>query len=121
MSVDDRGGEVDQLSVVDARVVAEHLERALLVDGMAFHEDALRSLDQGTPSERTLQRVELREALQHDVDRALPLGGVVVADVSEHAAPGCRLDELRVGGVEEHDHRAGRFPDDPVDQIERVI
>jgi hypothetical protein len=63
VTVDDCRGEVDQLSVVDARVLAEHLERARLVDGVAFHEDALCSLDQGTSSERTLQRVEFREAL----------------------------------------------------------
>jgi hypothetical protein len=91
-----------------------------IANRVALHEDALRSLDQGTPSERALQRVEFREALQHDVDRALPLARVGIADVSEHAAPGCRLDELRVAGVEEHDHRAGRLRDDPVDQVTLV-
>jgi hypothetical protein len=101
-------------------VVAQHVERARLVDRVALHEDALRSLDQGAPSERALQGVEFREALQHDVDRALPLAGVGVADVGEHAAAGGLLDEVRVAGMEQDDHWAGRFADDPVDQVESV-
>src|SRR5688572_22158877 len=34
MAVDDGGCEVDELAVVDARVLAQHLERARLVDGV---------------------------------------------------------------------------------------
>src|SRR5215210_4040414 len=85
VSVDDGGREVDQLAVVDARALAQHLERAGLVDGVALHQDALRALGQRATPERPLELVELGEAAQHDVDRALPILDVGIADVREDA------------------------------------
>ena len=81
MAVDDRGGEVEQLAVVDARVLVQHLERARLFDRVAFHQDPLRTLDQRATSERPFEAVVFGEASQDDVDRALPVLDVRVTDV----------------------------------------
>ena len=121
VAVDDGGGEVDELAVVDARVFAQHLEGARLVDGVAFHQDALGAFDQRAAPERAFEVVVLGEAAQHDVDRALPVLDVGVADVGEDAALGRLLDELGVARVEQDDHRAGGFAHDLVDQVERVL
>jgi hypothetical protein len=60
-------------------------------------------------------------AWQHDVDRALPILDVGVADVGEHAPLGRFLDEVRIAAVDECDHRAGGLLHDPLDQPERMI
>ncbi len=62
----------------------------------------------------------LREAAQHDVDRALPvLRGV--GDECEDASLGRLLDEPGIGSVDEEDHRAGGLVDDLLDQAECVL
>jgi hypothetical protein len=43
----------------------EHLERALIVDRVAFHQDPLGSLDRRAAPERALELVVLAEAAQH--------------------------------------------------------
>ena len=65
--------------------------------------------------------VKLRKAAQDDVDRALPVLDVVVADVCEDAALRRLSDEAGVRGVQQDDDRAGGFADDLVDQIQRVL
>ena len=44
MTVYDGGGDVDELAVGGSGVLAQHLEGAFVVDGVAFHQDALRSM-----------------------------------------------------------------------------
>jgi hypothetical protein len=88
MTVDHRGGDVDQLAVGGARVVTKHLERGRLVHRVAFHEDALGPLGDGPVPEGPFQVLVLGEAAQDDVDRALPILGVGVADVGEDASCG---------------------------------
>ncbi len=73
MAVDDGGGKVDQLAVIDTGLLAEHLEGARLVDAVALHQDPLGSLGQGTAPECALEVLVLGEASEHDVDRALPV------------------------------------------------
>jgi hypothetical protein len=121
VAVVDGGGKVDQLAVVGVRLLAQHLERAGFVDAVAFHEDALGSLDQRAAPERGFAVVVFGEAAQDDVDRALPVLDVGVADVGEHAALGRLFDEFGIAGVQEHDDRAGGFAHDRVVQIERVL
>ena len=85
MPVDDGGGEVDQFAVADAGVLAQQLERAALVDRVALHQDALGALGQRAAPERAFELVVLGKAAQHDVDRALPVLDVGVADMGEDA------------------------------------
>jgi hypothetical protein len=62
-----------------------------------------------------------REASQDDLDRILPLLRLAAGDVGEDAAP-CRLDhEFRIRRMQERDNRAGRFVDDLLDQLERML
>jgi hypothetical protein len=68
-----------------------------------------------------LRFVAFGEAAQHDVDRALPVLDVGVADVREDAAFGRLLDEGGIRCVEQDDDRAGGFAHDLVDQLERVV
>ena len=88
---------------------------------MAFHQDALGALSQRAAPERSLEVVKFGEAAQHDVNRALPILDVVVADVSEHASLGGFLDELGVGGVQQDDYGAGGLAHDLLDQFKRVL
>ena len=69
VAVDDGGGEVDEFAVAGAGVLAQQVEGAALVDGVAFHQDALGALGQRATSERAFEVVGLGEAAQHDVDR----------------------------------------------------
>ena len=101
MAVDDGGCEVDALAVVDARVLAQHLEGAHSVDGVALHQDALGGFDERAASERAFEVVILGEAAQDGVDRALPVLDVSVADVGEDASLGCLLDEVWIAGMDE--------------------
>jgi hypothetical protein len=119
--VDDGGGEVDELAIVDSRALAQHLEGGGLVDGVAFHQDALGALGQGAPSERAFELVVFGEAAQRDVDRALPVVDVGIADVREDPALGRLADEVGIARVQENDHGAGGLPHDLVDQIECVV
>ena len=100
VAVDHRCGEVDEPSIFRARLLAQHLEGAGLVDRVTFHQDALCPLDQRTPSKRTLELVILGKAAQHDVYRALPIIDVGVADVREDASLRGRLDEGWIAGVQ---------------------
>ena len=106
MAVDDGGREVDELAVVDARLLAQHLERARAVDGVTFHQDPLRAFDERAASERAFQIVILGEATKDDVDRALPVLDVGVADVGEDAAPRRLPDEAGIARMQERDDRA---------------
>jgi len=99
----------------------KHLESARLVDGVAFHQDALGALGERPTPERAFKVVVLGEAAQHDVDRALPVVDVGVGDVGKDAPLGRLLDEGRIGRVEQDDHRAGGFLNDLLDQAERVV
>jgi hypothetical protein len=65
--------------------------------------------------------VVLGEAAQDDVDGALPVLDVGVADVGEDASLGRLLDEVRIARVDEGDHRAGGLLHDLVDQSERMV
>lgn len=47
MPVDDGSGHVDEFAVGGPGVVSQHLEGDTLVDGVAFHEDALGALRDG--------------------------------------------------------------------------
>jgi hypothetical protein len=78
VAVHDGRGEVDQLAVVGARALAEHLERLVIVDGMAFHQYSFGPLDQRPSAEGTLEVVILGESPQDDVDGALPVLDVVI-------------------------------------------
>ena len=121
VAVDDGSGDIDELAVGGTRVVAQHLERARLVDGVAFHQDPLGALGEGTAPECALEVVVLGEAAQDDVDRALPVASVGVGDVGEHAPLRRLPDEARIGRVEQDDHRARGFPHDFLDQAEGVM
>ena len=68
VAVDDCGGEVEEFAVVDSRVIAEEFVGVLLVDAVAFHEDAFGAFDQRASSECALEIVVFGEASQHDVD-----------------------------------------------------
>src|SRR3954468_12707307 len=57
VAVDDGGGDVAQLAVGVARLVAQHVERGGVVDGVAFHEDALGPLGDGAAPERAFKFV----------------------------------------------------------------
>lgn len=92
MAFNDRLCNVDQLLSIVLRVGAEHLERPLLVDRMAGHQDPLRLLDHRPAAERSLEVLILGEALQRDVDRALQFLGVSVDDIGEDAALGRLVD-----------------------------
>jgi hypothetical protein len=102
-------------------VGAKHLERPVLVDGVACHQDSLRLFDDRPPTECSLEALVLGEALQRDVDRALQLLGVGIDDVGEDAAPRRLMDVGGISGREQRDHRAGRFVDDLRDQLESVL
>ena len=121
MAVDDGGGEVEEFAVVGPGVLAEQFVGVLLVDCVAFHEDAFGAFDQRAASESAFEVVVFGEASQHDVDRALPVLDVGVGDVGEDAAFGCLRDEFRVSCMDKDDYRAGGFSDDLVDQFECVL
>jgi hypothetical protein len=121
VAIDDGRRQVDQFAVADARLIAEHLEGALLVDGVAFHEDALRALDLCAAPERAFEVLVFGEAAEHDVDRTLPVLDPVVVDVREHASFGGFPDEPSIGSVKQHDHGAGSLAHDLVDQTQRML
>jgi len=80
-------------------VLTQHLERALLVDGVAFHEDAFGALGQCAAPECSFEVLVFGEAAEDDVDRTLPVLDVGVADVSEHSSFGRFLYEVGIGFV----------------------
>ena len=121
MAVDDSGGEVDELAVVNARALTQHLKRGIFVDRMTLHQDPFGPFDQRPPAERSLKFVIFGEATQDDVDRALPVLNVVIGYVGEHAPFGGLPDESWIRAVQERDHRARGFADDLVDQLQRVL
>ena len=97
MAVHDRGGDVDELPIGGARLLTQHVERRFLADRMAFHQDPLGALRDGSTAEGAFEIVILGEAPQHDVDRALPVLGVGVGDIGEDAALRGLFDEARIG------------------------
>ncbi len=94
---------------------------AIGADRVTGHQDALRLLDHGPATERSLQVVVLPEALQGDVESALQLLGRGVHDVGEDAPPRRLAHVGRVLHGQQGDHRAGGLADDLGDQLERVI
>jgi len=52
VTVHDRGCEVDEFSVLGARTLAEQLVRRVLIEVVAFHQDALCALDRRASAER---------------------------------------------------------------------
>src|SRR5829696_6769255 len=97
------------------------LERLVLGEAVALHQQALGALDPRAAIERAEQVAELTVALDRDVDAAgqlRPVGGV---EVGEDAAAGGLGEELaaRVGG--EQADGAARLVDDLVDQPERMV
>src|SRR5436190_8362206 len=86
VTVDHCRGNVDELPVRGTRLLTQQLEGRRLIDRVAFHEDALRTLGDGAAAEGALEIVVLGEAAQDDVDRALPVDRLGVGDVGEHAA-----------------------------------
>ena len=88
---------------------------------MAFHQDPLGALRDGSTAEGAFEIVILGEPPQHDVDRALPILGFGVGDIGEDAALRGLFDKPRIGGVDEQDHWAGRFLNDPLDQAEGML
>jgi hypothetical protein len=62
VTVDDGGRDVDELAVGGTGVLAQHLEGICVVDGVALHQDALGTLDEGTTPERAFEVVVLGEA-----------------------------------------------------------
>jgi hypothetical protein len=62
VAVDDGGGDVEEFAVGGSGVLAQHLEGACVVDGVAFHQDALGTLGDGTTPERAFEVVVLGEA-----------------------------------------------------------
>ena len=121
MAVDDSGGEVDELAVVNARARTQHLKRGIFVDRMTLHQDPLGTFDQRSPAERSLKFVIFGEATQDDVDRALPVLNIVIGHVGKHSPFGGFPEEAWIRGVQERDHGARRFADDLVDQLQRVL
>ena len=81
VALDDRLGNLDELTPGVAGLGAEQLERALLVDAVALHQDALRPLRDGPATERPLQVPELGEALEDDLERALELVRLAVREI----------------------------------------
>ena len=120
MALEHGAGDVDQLATRAARLVAQHLERALLVDLVALHQDALGALRLRPAAERALQVVVLGEPVQRDVERALQLLRRAVHDVGEHAALRRLVDERSVAALEHRDHGTVRLLDDALDQLEGV-
>ena len=120
VAVDHGACDVDQLAVAGASVVSQQGKGSRLVDRVALHENALRPLGHGSPAERSLEVVELGEAAQDDVDRALPIDGIAVGDVGEDAALRCLLHEPWIRLVDEQDHRAGGLLNDLLDQGQGV-
>jgi hypothetical protein len=75
VSVDDGGGNVEQLTVGAAGLVAQHLEGGCVVDGVALDDDAPWRARGWRCAGTRFEVVVLGEAAQHDVDRALPVLG----------------------------------------------
>src|SRR5919108_1562165 len=121
MAVDDSPGEVDQLAVGGARVGSQHLKGDSLVDRVTLHQYPLGPLDHGPAPERALEVVVLGEAAQDDVDRALPVLRVGVRDIGENPALGRLPHEFGIGGMDQHDYRAGGLLHDLLDQLERML
>lgn len=117
----DGGGEVDDALVGRSRMSAQQLERFDPVHAVSLHQDPNSPLDDGAPSHRVRQLIELGKPEEDDLHRVLPGGAVVlVRDVREDTAL-CRFrDEGRVRLVQQRDHGARGLVDDLVDQVERV-
>lgn len=102
---EDRLGNVDDFSLGSTRLFAKHLERLLVGDAVALHEDPFSSFGDGSPGERALQGVVLGETTKHDVDGTLKLGLVFAAgEVGEDALGGRLIDEFPVLNVEQGNH-----------------
>ncbi len=121
MAVEDCRGQVDELAVIDSGLLAQHLESACLVDAVALHEYPLGSLCQGAAPECALEVLVLGEAPEHDVDRALPVLNVGVADVSENALLEASLMNSGWRAWSRTITGAGGFPHDLVDQREGML
>src|SRR5215208_7107153 len=81
--VQDRFADRQDLLPGAAGLRADHLERRVLVERVALHQDALRPFDQGAPRDRALELDRLPEALHRDLDRAAQRLGLERARVGE--------------------------------------
>ena len=75
----------------------------------------------GAAVEGPLQALELGEAAQGDVDRALQLFRPAVDDVGEDTARCGLVHPVAVVGIEQGDHGTERLGDDLRDLLERVL
>src|SRR5664279_1004179 len=105
----------------DSRSPAPAAPAPVFGDRVTLHEDALGAFDLRAATERSLELVKFGEAAQDDVDRALPVLDVVIADLGKHATLGRFFDEAGIGSVQENYDRAGGFADDLVDQLKRML
>ena len=121
MTVDDRGREIDEPAIGHPRLLAQHRKRARPVDLVALHQDPLGAFDERAATKRALEVVILGEASQDDVDRALPVLDIRIADMREHAALGRLPDEPRITRMQQHDHRTRRLAHDRVDHLQRML
>src|SRR5664279_6134703 len=83
----------------DSRSPAPAAPAPVFGDRVTLHEDALGAFDLRAATERSLELVKFGEAAQDDVDRALPVLDVVIADLGKHATLGRFFDEAGVGGA----------------------
>ena len=100
----------------------EALERLLLGEPVALHQQALGPLDPRAAVERAEQVAELAVALDRDVDAARPARSASVESRCANTPLRAAADEevaARVGG--EQADGAGRLVDDLADQLERVL
>jgi diguanylate cyclase (GGDEF)-like protein/PAS domain S-box-containing protein len=121
VAVDNRSRDVAELLAAVLGVLAKQGERCVGVDAVPGHQDAFRLLDDGSPPEGALQILVLGEALKRHVDRALQLLGRGVDEIGEHPALGRFEDVGRVFRRKQRDHRAARFLNDLLDQLECVL
>lgn len=120
MTVQERLRDVDNTPIRAPRLVAEEREGCILANPLALHQDSLGSLDERAAAERPLEALILGKAAKHDLDHVLPGRRIVVDDIGEYAELRRFSHEIVVGDRENCNHRAGRFLDDAVDQLEGV-
>lgn len=116
MAERDGFSNVEEFAPRLAGMAPEHLERLVIADPVALHQDALSTLGDCSTLERPLEPVVLGETPEHDVDRALHLTELFASDVGEDASLRGFLDELAILHVEDGDHRAGSLVYQKVDR-----
>src|SRR6478609_3790803 len=103
LALDDGLGDLDELAGVVARVRPQQVERAIAVDAVDGHEDALRLLDDGASREGVLETVVLAVALERDLDCRLQIVRVATEDVAECACARGLADVCGIRAVEQNE------------------